>query len=121
MAQQLLVAQLPNPYPALLLLRSHRQAGNWELALPLAQGFWEQYPYCVAIQLSFAQALLVQPFSSSAQAVELLHQAARRDALGVVVSRHWGNNYPVWRLLPPVPTFQLNNHRLPALSRKCVV
>lgn len=108
LAEQLLVAQLPNPYPALLLLRSHWQAGNWELVLPLAQGFWEQYPDCVAIQLSFAQALLVQPFSSSAQAVELLHQAARRDALGVVVSRHWGKNHPVWRLLPPVPTFQLN-------------
>ena len=90
--------------PALLLLKSHWLAGQAELAFPLAQGFYDRWPQCVAVTLCLAEALLHA--GDYTRGVELLHDVVTLDPAGEVAGRYWGGDHvyrPIW---PPQPRVQ---------------
>jgi len=90
--------------PSLLLLKSHWLAGHTEFAFPLAQGFFDRWPQCVALTLCLAEALLRA--GDHARGVELLHNVVVLDPAGELVDRYWGGDHvyrPIW---PPEPRVQ---------------
>lgn len=93
------------PILSLILLKTHWQAQEIDLALPLAKGFHDRWPNTVAFSLCLIDGL----FASGAghQAVELLHTVSAQDAGADVVSRYWGVNHPYRDLWPQVQNFNL--------------
>ncbi|MDP6793680.1 MAG: hypothetical protein QF660_06465, partial [Anaerolineales bacterium] len=103
-AERALQANPDTPLPALLLLKSHWLAGQSELAFPLAQGFFDRWPECVALILCLAEALLHS--GDYTRGVDLLHNVVVLDPAGEVVDRYWGADHvyrPIW---PPEPRIQ---------------
>ena len=103
-AERAVQANPDSPLPALLLLKSHWLAGQAELAFPLAQGFYDRWPQCVAVTLCLAEALLQA--GDYTRGVELLHDVVTLDPAGEVAGRYWGRDHayrPIW---PPEPRVQ---------------
>ena len=103
-AERALQANPDTPLPALLLLKSHWLAGQSELAFPLAQGFFDRWPECVALTLCLAEALLHA--GDYTRGVDLLHNVVVLDPAGEVADRYWGGDHayrPIW---PPEPQVQ---------------
>jgi hypothetical protein len=93
------------PLVSLILVKAHWLAGDASLALPLAEGFHERWPKCVALILCLAEGLfrIDQPH----RAVELLHRASALDPAGDVVSRYWGASHQYLNLWPRPITITL--------------
>jgi hypothetical protein len=93
------------PLASLVLLKAHWQAGQTNLALPLAEGFHERWPRGVAFILCLAEGLF--RLGDSHRAVELLHTASALDPAGEVVGRYWGASHPYTDLWPQPITVPL--------------
>ncbi|MEK7786984.1 MAG: tetratricopeptide repeat protein, partial [Chloroflexota bacterium] len=93
------------PLASLVLLKAHWQAGQTDLALPLAEGFHERWPRGVAFILCLAEGLF--RLGDSHRAVELLHTASALDPAGEVVGRYWGASHPYTDLWPQPITVPL--------------
>ena len=103
-AEHALQANPDSPLPALLLLKSHWFAGKAELAFPLAQGFYDRWPQCIAINLCLAESLLRT--GDYTKGVELLHDVVHLDPAREVVDRYWHDDHsyrPIW---PPEPLIE---------------
>ncbi len=90
-AEKALAADTPSPLPSLIHLAALWHAGQFDLALPLAQGFHARWPRVIVFTLCLAECLLNK--GESMRALELLHNAAAQDATGRVAIRHWGENH----------------------------
>jgi hypothetical protein len=86
-----LKADTPSPLPSLIHLAGLWHAGQFDLALPLAQGFHARWPRVIGFKLCLAECLLHT--GDSTRALELLHDAAAQDTTGRVATRHWGENH----------------------------
>ncbi|MEK7325916.1 MAG: hypothetical protein AAB217_11735, partial [Chloroflexota bacterium] len=93
------------PLASLVLLKAPWQAGQTDLALPLAEGFHERWPRGVAFILCLAEGLF--RLGDSHRAVELLHTASALDPAGEVVGRYWGASHPYTDLWPQPITVPL--------------
>ncbi len=93
-----LEADTTTPLPSLAHLCSVWQAGQLDLALPLAEGFHARWPRVVAFTLCLAECLLAK--AEASRALELLHDAAAQDVAGQVAQRHWGATHPYQALWP---------------------
>ncbi len=93
-----LEADTASPLPSLVHLCSVWQAGQLDLALPLAEGFHARWPIAVAFKLCLAECLLAK--GDQLRALELLHNAAAQDVAGEVAQRHWGATH-LYTLLWP--------------------
>jgi len=91
-----LEADTPSPLPSLVHLCALWQAGQLDLALPLAEGFHARWLQVVAFKLCLAECLLKN--GDRARALELLHDAAAQDVSGQVAQRHWGAAHPYAQL-----------------------
>ncbi len=86
------------PLISLILLKTHWQTGQVNLALPLAEGFHERWPKAIAFILCLAEGLF--RLGNVHRAVELLHTASALDPAGQAVSRYWGVAHPYTDLWP---------------------
>jgi len=93
------------PLVSLIVVRAHWLAGQINLALPLAEGFHERWPKCVALMLCLAEGLF--RINESHRAVELLHCASALDPAGEIVSRYWGASHQYTSLWPKPITIAL--------------
>jgi len=93
------------PLLSLILLQTHWQANELDLALPLAKGFHDHWPQAAAFSLCLIDGLFNS--GDGHQAVELLHTVSAQDAGGDVVSRYWGKSHPYRDLWPQVQGFNL--------------
>ena len=103
-AEQALQANPSSPLPALLLIKSYWLSGKAELAFPLAQGFYDMWPECIAINLCLAESLLRT--GDYTRGVELLHDVVHLDPAREVVDRYWKDDHsyrPIW---PPEPLIE---------------
>ena len=100
-AERAVTANSDQPLPALLLLKSHWLAGDTDLAYPLAEGFFERWPKCVALCLCLAESVLRD--GDYTRGVALLHDVVGLDPSGDEAERNWGTEHayrPIW---PPEP------------------
>ncbi|MFL2650939.1 MAG: hypothetical protein ACJ0HE_01980 [Anaerolineales bacterium] len=103
-AEHALQSNPNSPLPALLLIKSHWFSGKAELAFPLAQGFYDRWPQCIAINLCLAESLLRT--GDYTRGVELLHDVVHLDPAREVVDRYWHDDHayrPIW---PPEPRIE---------------
>ena len=96
---------IPTPLPSLIHLAAVWHPGEFELALPLAEGFHARWPNTAAFRLCLAECLMKLDDGAATRATELLHDAAALDLTGQVAARHWGAEHPfraLWNANPIV-------------------
>lgn len=89
---KVLAADPQPPLASLVHLNAVWHAGQFDLALPLAEGFAARWPTVVAFKLCLAECLFAA--GEAARAMTVLHDAAARDVAGQVAARHWGEAHP---------------------------
>lgn len=121
-AERALQSDPPSPLPALLMLKSLWLSNQIDLAFPLAQGFYDRWPTCVAVNLCLAESLLHT--GDYTRGVHLLHGVVALDPSSEITNRYWDHDHayrPIWppepRISAPGPTppevaAQLGTNRL---------